>query len=241
SIRYFRSGQSGFRLVSPVYSDKSQVIEIGNHELKPESSTLIVSVTDRDGNVYKTVTIGTQVWMAENLKTTKFNDGSAIPLVTDDKTWDALTTPAYCWCENDATANKNTYGASYNWYTVGTNKLCLKGWHVPTDAEWTTLTTYLGGESVAGGKLKETGTTHWESPNTGATNESGFTALPSGYRNNHGAFANVGYFGFWWSATENVATATTASWCRSMGGGGSDVLRFPNLKKNGYSVRCLRD
>jgi uncharacterized protein (TIGR02145 family) len=196
------------------------------------------TLNDNDGNVYKAVTIGKQVWMAENLKTTKYNDGTAIPSVTDDKAWEALTTPAFCWYNKDATINKNTYGALYNWYTVNTNKLCPKGWHVPTDAEWTTLTTYLGSESVAGGKLRETGTTHWEKPNTGATNESGFSAHPGGYRNNHGAYANVGFFGFWWSATEYVATA---SWCRTMGCSGKDVLRNFSLKKNGYSIRCLKD
>jgi uncharacterized protein (TIGR02145 family) len=196
------------------------------------------NVKDIDGNVYKTVTIGKQVWMAENLKTTKFNDGTAISLVTEDQAWGALTTPAFCWYNKDAAANKNTYGALYNWYTVNTNKLCPKGWHVSTDAEWTTLTTSLGGESVAGGKLRESGITHWEKPNTGATNESGFTTLPGGYRNNHGAFANIGFFGFWWTATENVPTA---SWGRTMGCASKDVLRIFSLKKNGYSVRCVKD
>jgi uncharacterized protein (TIGR02145 family) len=195
------------------------------------------TVKDNDGNVYKTVTIGTQVWMAENLKTTKYNDGTAIPLVTDDKVWDALTTPAYCWYKNDATANKNTYGASYNWYTVGTNKICPKGWHVPTDVEWTTLTTYLGGESVAGGKLKETGTTHWESPNTGATNESGFKALSGGDRES-GVFSYIGYSGYWWSAT---GTNATEARYRYMAYHGSKVERNSIFKKMGYSVRCLRD
>jgi uncharacterized protein (TIGR02145 family) len=196
------------------------------------------SVKDIDGNVYKTVTIGKQLWMAENLKTTKFNDGAAISLVADDQAWGALITPAFCWYNKDEAVNKNKYGALYNWYTVNTNKLCPKGWHVATDAEWTTLTTYLGGESVAGGKLRETEIIHWEKPNSGATNESGFTSLPGGYRNNHGAFANIGFFGFWWSATEYVPTA---SWCRSMGCASKDVLRIFSLKKNGYSVRCLKD
>jgi uncharacterized protein (TIGR02145 family) len=196
------------------------------------------TLKDIDGNVYKTVTIGKQIWMAENLKTTKFNDGTLISLVSEDQAWGALTTPALSWYNRDEAANKNKYGALYNWYTVSTNKLCPKGWHVPSDAEWTTLTTFLGGESIAGGKLRETGITHWEKPNTGATNESGFTTLPGGYRNNHGAFANVGFFGFWWSATENFPTA---SWCRTMGCTGSDILRIFSLKKNGYSVRCIKD
>jgi uncharacterized protein (TIGR02145 family) len=191
-------------------------------------------VKDIDGNVYNTETIGTQIWIAENLKTTKYNDGIAKPLVTEDAAWGALTTPGYCWYNKDATTNKSTYGALYNWYTVNTNKLCPKGWHVSADAEWTILTSYLGGEGVAGGKLKETGTTHWEKPNNEATDQTGFITLPGGYRNNHGAFANSGFFGFWWSSTESVATA---AWCRTIGCAGNDVLRIFSLKKNGYSVR----
>jgi uncharacterized protein (TIGR02145 family) len=194
------------------------------------------TVKDIDGNVYKTVTIGKQVWMAENLKTTKYNDNTSIPLVTENTAWESLTTPAYCWNKNDAT-NKNRYGALYNWYTVGKNKLCPRGWHVPTDAEWTTLTTYLGGESVAGGKLKETGITHWESPNTGATNESGFKALAGGDRE-FGTFSYIGYSGYWWSAT---GTNATEARYRYMAYHGSKVERNSIFKKMGYSVRCLRD
>ena len=119
------------------------------------------NVTDDDGNVYHSVTIGTQVWMVENLKTTKYNDGTSIPLVTDATDWHNLLTPGYCWNNNDEATYKATYGALYNWYTVNTGNLCPTGWHVPGDAEWTTLTTYLGGEDVAGGKLKEVGITHW--------------------------------------------------------------------------------
>jgi uncharacterized protein (TIGR02145 family) len=196
------------------------------------------TIKDGDGNIYKSVRIGTQVWMNENLKATKLNDGTAIPLVADNKAWEVLTTPAFCWYNNDAAINENKFGALYNWYTVNTNKLCPKGWHVPTDAELTILITYLGGESVAGGKLRETGTTHWEKPNTGATNESGFTAFPGGYRNNHGGFANVGFFGFWWSATERAATA---SWNFNINCANNNVLHVFSLKKNGYSVRCVQD
>jgi len=139
------------------------------------------AITDIDGNVYHAVTIGTQTWMVENLKVTKLNDGTSIPNVTALTAWNNLTTPGYCWYNNDI-ANKKLYGALYNWYNVSTGKLCPTGWHVPSVTEWTTLINYLGGESVAGGKLKETGTTHWVTPNTGATNTSGFTALPAGIR-----------------------------------------------------------
>ena len=203
------------------------------------------NVKDIDGNVYKTVTIGKQIWMAENLKTTKYNDGKAIPLVTDDKAWGALTTPAYCWYYNDASTNKNKYGALYNWYTVNTNKLCPKAWHVATDTEWTTLTTYLDGESVAGSKLKETGTTHWESPNAGATNKSGFTALPGGYRNHDGAFGEYGSYasnfrsnGCWWSSSEQ---SDFCAYYRRLYNSLIDVYRSPSDKHFGYSVRCLKD
>jgi uncharacterized protein (TIGR02145 family) len=197
------------------------------------------SISDNDGNTYKTILIGTQTWMAENLKTTKYNDGTVIPLVTVNSSWEALTTPGYCWWNNDATNNKATYGALYNWYTVNTGKLCPTGWHVPNDAEWTTLTTYLSGESVAGGKLKETGTTHWQSPNTGATNESGFTALPGGYRFGHGAFGYVGDGGFWWSSSEY---STINAWYRYMYYNSSSVFRYSYYYKNfGFSVRCVKD
>ncbi|MFA5818585.1 MAG: FISUMP domain-containing protein [Bacteroidales bacterium] len=194
------------------------------------------TITDVDGNTYSTVTIGTQVWMDSNLKTTKFNDGTAIPLVTDNTTWSWTSTPGYCWY-NNAAANKNTYGALYNWYTVSTLILCPTGWHVPSDAEWTTLTTYLGGESLAGGELKETGTTHWLSPNTGATNASGFTAVPGGHRNNYGSFFYVGIGGYWWTSSGYGSY----SWSRSILNDKSNVNRSYYYRQGGSSVRCLRD
>lgn len=196
------------------------------------------SVTDIDGNGYSTVTIGTQIWMAENLKTTKYNDGTVIPLVTDEGAWAELITPGISWYDNNID-NKNTYGALYNWFTVNTGKLCPTGWHVPSDAEWTTLTTYLGGQSVAGGKLMETGRSHWKSPNSGATNTSGFTALPGGTRySQDGSFHYLGEHGFWWSFTE--ASASHA-WFRSIYSNGSSIDPGNVPKHNGFSVRCLGD
>jgi len=200
--------------------------------------TASTTVTDADGNIYHTVNIGTQTWIVENLKTTKCNDGTAIPNVTDGKAWPVLTTPAYCWYKNDTATNKATYGALYNWYVVNTSKLCPAGWHVPTDAEWSALTTYLGGESVAGGKLKETGTTHWISPNTGADNSSGFTALPGGIRNGNGTFDYIRYYGSWWSSSE---VNKTRAWHRYVGYNVSYVSRTVNDSCEGLSVRCLRD
>ena len=201
------------------------------------------TVTDIDGNVYHTVTIGTQTWMVENLKTTKYNDGTAIPLVTDSTAWLNLPTPGYCWYNNDAATYKNTYGALYNWFTVNTSKLAPSGWHVPTDAEWTILTIYLGGDTVAGGKMKSTGTIElgtglWYSPNTGATNESGFTAVPAGCRGRDGAFDYVGSIGFWWSSSEYVASD---AWYRHLSYDYSDVSRYYGKKYLGFSVRCVRD
>jgi uncharacterized protein (TIGR02145 family) len=201
-------------------------------------STGAGTVSDRDGNVYKTVIIGTQIWMAENLRTTKYNDGTSIPQVTDAAAWSNLMTPGYCWYNNDAATYKATYGALYNWYTVNRGNLCPSGWHVPSDAEWTGLTAYLGGEAFAGGKLKEAGTTHWRTPNTGATNESGFTALPGGGRLNFGTYYYIGSYGYWWCSTEY---STPNAWNRSMYYGNANVNRVDYDKQYGFSVRCLRD
>jgi uncharacterized protein (TIGR02145 family) len=197
------------------------------------------TVTDIDGNVYHTVTIGTQVWLAENLKTTRYNDGAPIPLVTDSTSWGNLTTPGYCWYNNDAATYKNPYGALYNWYTVNTGKLAPSGWHVPTDDEWTTLTTFLGGESVAGGKLKETGYIHWNNGNVGATNETGFTALPGGDRDYNGSFSRLGLYGTW--QTSSLYGSTGKAWYLIMYGNQAGVNHNSSNRVNGYSVRCVMD
>jgi uncharacterized protein (TIGR02145 family) len=195
-------------------------------------------VSDIEGNNYKTVTIGTQTWMAENLRVARYKDGTAIPLVSGNAAWSSLTTPGYCWYNNDEATNKATYGALYNWHTVNTGNLCPAGWHVPTDAEWTTLTSYLGGESDSGAKLKETGTAHWASPNTSATNETGFTALPGGYRDFSGPCLLIGGIGQWWSSSPYSAINV---WDRVMSYYSGDVVRDNSKKQNGFSVRCLRD
>ena len=192
-------------------------------------------VKDQDGNNYKTVKIGNQTWMAENLKTTKYNDGTAIPLVTDSTVWVAMSSPAYCLYNNDKNY-KNIYGALYNGYTINTGKLCPTGWHVATDAEWSTLVSYLGGENVAGGKLKENGTDHWNTPNLGATNESGFAALPGGSRYTNGLFFTIKNIGYWWSPTE---TKSLNGWYRSMNNKTSNVSRNFIDSTNGFSVRCV--
>jgi uncharacterized protein (TIGR02145 family) len=177
--------------------------------------------------------------MKENLKTTKLRDNSTIPIVTDNTAWNGLLTPGCCFYNNNEANYKNTYGILYNWHAVNTGKLCPTGWHVPTDAEWTTLTTYLGGESVAGRKLKESGTSHWLDQNPAdANNETKFTALPGGSRSGGGAFLNITVVGRWWSSTESTSSK---SWNRDMNSYLSSVARNNDDKEAGLSVRCLKD
>ena len=205
----------------------------------------------RDGKVYQTVVIGNQVWMAENL--------AYLPSVNmvADGSEDTAGSYYYVYgydgtnvADAKATDNYATYGVLYNWTAAmdgeassttnpsGIQGVCPAGWHLPSEAEWTELTNYLGGTSVAGGKLKETGTTHWNTPNTGATNETGFTALPGGSRGNNGAFGGIGYLGYWWSASESNATN---AWTRYVGYNGSPVGRGNGYQEVGFSVRCVRD
>ena len=192
---------------------------------------------DIDGNIYETVIIGDQEWMAENLKVTRYRNGDDIEYVTDNDQWANLSTGAYCYYNNDAN-NSDTFGSLYNWYAVNDSRgLAPEGWRVPTDDEWQTLVDYLGGSSVAGGKMKEAGTAHWNSPNTGATNESGFTALPGGYRSGNGNFFNLGNNGYFWSATEY---STYYAWSRELSYNYAQVYRYYN-KQHGFSVRCIRD
>ncbi len=200
------------------------------------------NITDAENNTYKTVTIGTQTWMAENLKVTKYNDGTAIPNITDNTQWSQLSTGAWSYYNNDV-ANNAKYGKLYNWYAVskisnGNKNVCPTGWHVPTDAEWTVLTEYLSGASVAGGKMKEVGTTSWNSPNTDATNTSLFTGLPGGSRYNNGYYYDVGGNGYWWSSTEDDIYD---AWNRDLYGIDGDADRGSRGKRAGLSVRCLRD
>ncbi|MFN4882336.1 MAG: fibrobacter succinogenes major paralogous domain-containing protein [Bacteroidota bacterium] len=197
----------------------------------------VTSVTDIDGNVYNVVQIGDQCWTKENLRTTRYNNGSVIPNVTGDSAWQNLTTPA--WCNyNNSPSNDAVYGKLYNWYTVAAGNMCPTGWHVPTDTEWTVLTDYLGGASVAGGKMKST--TGWNAPNTGATNESGFSGLPGSVRNgDDGNFSGVGNGGCWWSSTET--SVTSVSWVRCLFYNFDVASRSTFPKPFGLSVRCLRD
>jgi uncharacterized protein (TIGR02145 family) len=213
------------------------------------SVALAGTVTDYDGNIYQTVTIGNQEWMAENLKVTHYRNGDDIPNITNNSTWSGLTTGAYCEYNNDIN-NVATYGRLYNWYAaVDSRNIAPAGWHVPSDAEWKQLEMYLGMSqaqadfaawrgTTEGGKMKETGTTHWLSPNTGATNESGFSGLPGGNRDYDGAYDDVGYYAYFWSSTE---LGSNYVWNRYLGYNNSGVYRYYDDELYGFSLRCVRD
>jgi uncharacterized protein (TIGR02145 family) len=198
--------------------------------------------TDIDGNVYDTIAIGTQVWMKQNLKTSKYRNGDPIPTNLNNTTWQNTTLGAYAIYDNTA-ANDNVYGKLYNWYAVADSRgLCPTGWHVPSDAEWTTLENFLGGSSVAGGKMKAVSSL-WDSPNRGATNSSGFTGLPGGLRNFDGPFvfgpnAVFGNEGYWWSSTQH---SSTNAWYRYLRYDSAYSDRDTYGKMHGLSVRCVRD
>jgi uncharacterized protein (TIGR02145 family) len=199
------------------------------------------NISDVEGNLYKTVYIGTQQWMAENLKTAKYNDGTIIPCVTGLNQWVNLKTGGWCNYNNSDSLGK-IYGKLYNWYAVnpitnGNKNVCPTGWHVPTDNEWTVLTDYLGGLSLAGGKLKEVGTRSWNSPNKDATNMSLFTGLPGGCSLG-GDYSSIVNYGFWWSATEYL---TLYAWQRNLYSNSGTANRGTNGKRDGLSVRCIKE
>ena len=206
-------------------------------------------LVDIDGNTYQTIQIGDQCWMAENLKVTHYRNGDPIPNVISNSEWTNLTTGAYSDYNNDI--NKvYTYGRLYNWYAVcdwyvwyDDRSIAPEGWHVPSDEEWQTLIDYLGGSSVAGNKMKTMGTVEggtglWYSPNTGATNESGFSALPGGYRSGSGSFYAIGGGAYFWSSTRS---SHGSAWSRRLYYNRSDIGRVYKRKKHGFSVRCVRD
>jgi uncharacterized protein (TIGR02145 family) len=197
------------------------------------------SVTDIEGNTYKTIVIGTQTWFADNLRATKYNNGSPIPNVKESGIWINLTTPAYCWYNNDI-STKDYIGALYNWFIVGAGNVCPEGWHIPSDSEWTQLSDFLGGENIAGSKMRETGLTHWETPNEGATNSSGFTAVPGGQRyDSDGSFNGLFEHDVWWSSTEYN---TIKPYYRSVAYMNTYLFRgYGSLKTKGFSVRCIKN
>jgi uncharacterized protein (TIGR02145 family) len=203
------------------------------------------TVTDIDGNIYHTITIGTQTWMVENLKTTNYSNGDLIGTTSPDTlNISNESTPKYQWVYNNDKNNLATYGRLYTWYAIADSRnVCPKGWHVTTNNEWTTLANFLGGDSVAGDKLKEIGTTHWISPNSDATNEYGFTAVPSGSRwpksNVNKIYAQMGEYTHFWTATESVKD-TSCAWRRRISQG-HNLHRGWAQKKIGWPVRCIKD
>jgi len=221
------------------YASNSQFTGYGNEY---SFSTLYFvpgnPVNDIDSNLYTTIVLGESIWTIENLRTTRFSNGDTLPNVTSNGEWAALTTAAWSWYSNNETM-EIPFGKLYNWYAVADlRNVCPSGWRVPSDADWTELTDYLGGLSIAGGMMKEEGTTHWNTPNTGATNTSGFTGIAGGNRTTTGTFGSMGTYGIWWSSTES---SSSVAWYRSLYYNNSNAARLGNNKKYGFSVRCLRD
>lgn len=209
-----------------------------NYTFSDEFSTISGSFPIRVNIDSDTVIIGNQTWMLKNLDVDHYNNGDPIPQVTDPTQWTNLTTGAWCYYNNDS-ANGTVYGKLYNWYAVNDPRgLAPTGYHIPTDVEWSTLTSYLGGVAVAGGKLKESGTVHWLSPNADATNSSGFTGLPGGFNSEMGNSVAIGSLVYWWSSTES---STTLAWCRNLDYTSGVAYRPEYLKNYGFSVRCLKD
>jgi uncharacterized protein (TIGR02145 family) len=232
---------AGTASISIAFGGKTCAISLVVKDAAQIIGKLGPNITDNEGNTYKTVTIGTQTWMAENLKVSKYNDGSTIPFVTDDTQWSKLNSGAWSYYNNDS-ANNVKYGKLYNWYVVskttnGNKNVCPIGWHMPTDTEWTVLTDYLGGESVAGNKMKEEGTSSWFSPNTDATNTSLFTGLPGGFRSYYGYYANFSFVGYFWSSTENGTASVFTRYLNVSGYAERNI----DKRRNGMSIRCLKD
>jgi uncharacterized protein (TIGR02145 family) len=235
-IESFLSLVSGLQSNTTYYIRAFATNSVGTQYGNELSFKTLSPISDADGNSYNVTQIGTQIWMAENLKTTKFNDGSSIPNVVNDGDWSTLITPGFAWYNHDASTYKSPYGALYNWYTANSSNLCPQGWHVPSDNEFQTLNSYLA-ENIAN-KLKETGTLHWVSPNSGATNESGFSGLPGGWRFNGGGFSGLNNYGRYWSSTE---FSSTQSYVRLLDYGNQDFYRINDNKVTGFSIRCIKD
>ncbi len=230
-------GGNGYQVIIPILKAK---YSINNQKtdfvLFPKQSICGNPITDIDGNTYKTVQIGNQCWMAENLRTSSYSNGSVIPNVKENEKWATLNTGAWCNYDNNQ-FNDHTYGKLYNWYTVADQRnVCPTGWHIPSDDEWTILNNYLGGDDVAGVKMKST--YMWKNNGNGL-NSSGFNGLPGGYCNNaDGNFHDFGFSGKWWSSSEFL---TTKAWFRNLNYNNGIAYRNYDSKPNGFSVRCLRD
>ncbi len=207
------------------------------HSLEIRNSSAWVSLGPA-ADALPTIQIGTQKWMSKNLDVAFYRNGDPIPKVTDPTAWAGLTTGAWCYYNNDPIQG-NSYGKLYNWYAVNDPRgLAPQGWHIPSDAEWTTLVTNLGGSLVAGGKMKEPGSVNWTPPNTDSDNSSGWTGLPGGFRGSNGSYTSIRFDGGWWGSTEN---GTSFAWFRLLGFSNTSLLRINNYKQDGFSVRCIRD
>jgi uncharacterized protein (TIGR02145 family) len=219
------------------YSCKKADTQSSTPENTTTSQKTITSVIDIDGNKYDTIAIGTQTWMVENLKTTHYRNGDPIPVLADSAQWNNDLIGAYCNYDNN-TGNGNTYGHLYNWYAVNNPAgISPTGWHIPTDSEWSVLATYLGGDSLAGGVMKSTGTTLWNTLNSGATNSSGFTGLPAGNRLNNESFYGINNYSHFWSST---AINDSTSWSRYLYYFDSELYRYYSGKDVGFSCRCIK-
>jgi len=227
--------QTGIELMILILS---VACESNNYPEFTDYTGLRDSITDIDGNVYKTVGIGTQIWMAQNLKTTRYNDGTGIPLVNSDSIWTYTNSPAYCWYSNDSTINRKVYGALYNFYTVETELLCPPGWHVPTKEEWERLGKFLGGIDIAGAKLKDYYTFCWNGPNPCVINTFSFSALPGGERFTNGIFKEIGDRGNWWTSTNDRTYLATYISMNHESKGLSVTHAF---LRQGFSVRCIKN
>lgn len=219
-----------------VSGNSIRCIKAGSDQTVDEIENQSETVTDIEGNVYKTVTIGSQVWMAENLRTTKYNNGTSIPVVVDHQKWKNLTSAGLCWYDNDKSKNNSTYGVLYNGYVVEKEMICPSGWHVPTSSDWDVLQQKYG--NYAGIQLKAQGTQHWKNNSVNVTNETGFSALGGGYRNTTGLFQFINETGLWWTSTTahqtNLAT-------RAMYGTNASVAKGSYPKNTGAYIRCIKD
>jgi uncharacterized protein (TIGR02145 family) len=215
----------------------ASIILVTLYSLFSISQSIGLGVTDIDGNNYATVNIGSQEWMSQNLRTSKFANGESIPNITDLTQWSNLNSSGWANYNNDIQFEL-IYGKLYNWYSVNNSaNLCPNGWHVPSDSELLILFNFLGGASNSGGKLKSTGTQYWSTPNLGATNESGFSGLPGGIRRNDGVCFNLNSYGAWWTSTEN-SMVNSKDW--AIGCCGLNVEQYSRDKKSGLSVRCIK-
>jgi uncharacterized protein (TIGR02145 family) len=196
-------------------------------------------ITDIEGHVYNTIGIGSQIWMIENLRTTLLNDGTQIPLVSNDSLWNRIISPGYCWYKNDSTTFGIAYGTLYNFHTVASGLLCPVGWHVPDKSEWETLTAFLGGDDIAGGKLKDYYSSYWQGPNYCIVNNFGFNALPGGKRLSiTGRFDESGLRGYWWTSSSMDGHFAISKSMSNLS------LKLDNLasgKNEGFNIRCIKD